>query len=70
MYNDSTICDKCGKEIVNPYGCYRRNYKIGNYSAKIHLWGVGIDRSQNPQRIDLCEECYQKFINWLEVETQ
>ena len=38
--------------------------------AKIDLWGVGQRRTDAPQRIDLCERCYQKFVNYLESEVE
>ena len=39
------ICDRCGKEIINPMECYCPTYALKNYSAKITLWGVGEPRS-------------------------
>ena len=59
-------CDKCGKTIVNPMKCYCPTYALKEYSAKITLWGVGEPRSSFGQRIDLCPECYEKFINFME----
>lgn len=53
------ICDRCGSEIS-------RYYDIKNISAKIQLWGVGEYRASGGQRIDLCEECYEKFVIFLE----
>ena len=52
------LCDRCGKEILS--------YDIKISSAKIHLWGVGEHRTSPGQRIDLCEECYEKFVAFLE----
>ena len=60
------VCDRCGKDIINPMECYRPTYALKNYSAKITLWGVGEPRSSFGQRIDLCPDCYEKFINFLE----
>ncbi len=60
------VCDKCGKEIVNPTGYYHPTYALKNYSAKITLWAVGEPRSSFGQRIDLCPKCYEKFVNFLE----
>lgn len=60
------VCDRCGKEIVNPYSCYLPTYAVKNYSAKITLWAVGETRSSGGQRIDLCPECYEKFVTFLE----
>ena len=60
------ICDRCGKEIVEPTGYYAPTYALKNYSAKITLWAVGEPRSSFGQRIDLCPDCYEKFVNFLE----
>ena len=62
----SVVCDKCGRDIVNPKGYYSPNYALYQYSAKITLWGIGVERYQNGQRIELCPECYEKFIDCLE----
>ncbi len=47
------LCDRCGKELVNPVGYYCPTYALKEYSAKITLWGVGEPRSGFGQRIDL-----------------
>lgn len=52
------LCDRCGKEI--PVFCAKDN------SAKIHLWGLGVNRYSHEQRIDFCAECYEQFVNFLE----
>ena len=52
------ICDRCGKEITS--------YDIKISSAKMHLWGVEENRTSPGQRIDLCEECYEDFLVFLE----
>ena len=52
------FCDRCGKEISA--------YDIKISSARIDLWGIGTPRSYPGQRIDLCQECFQQFINFLE----
>jgi hypothetical protein len=54
-------CDLCGAEIP----CYN-NFAITKNSAMINVFGVGVKRTFVPQRIDLCPECYQRFINWLD----
>lgn len=59
------VCDRCGKDIVNPKEYYCSTYALKDYSAKITLWGVGEPRSSFGQRIDLCPECYEKFISFL-----
>ena len=58
------ICDRCGvrKEMTT------KNDIIVSF-ARIDLYGVGQSRT-TPQRIDSCEKCYGKFINYLESEVQ
>ena len=62
----STKCDRCGKDIVNTSGCYNENYALRHYSAKLTVWGVGELRSSMGNRIDLCTDCYNDFIDFLE----
>lgn len=54
-------CDRCGKEfsVIN-------NAQLSEKSARIDLFAIGQRRTCPTQRIDLCEECYQDFINYLE----
>ena len=59
-------CNRCGKDIINPTGCYCPTYALKNFSAKITLWGVGEARSSFGQRIDLCEDCYTDFLKFIE----
>ena len=54
-------CDKCGKELTAI-----NNAQISQSSARIDLYGIGERRTCPSQRIDLCEDCYQQFINFLE----
>ena len=61
MISKSMNCDLCGAEIP----CYN-NFAITENSAMINVFGVGVKRTCVPQRIDLCSECYQRFINWLD----
>lgn len=49
------VCDKCGIAI-NPY-------HQKEMSAKIVLWGIGDYRYNEGQRIDFCDECFEKFID-------
>lgn len=55
------ICDKCGKELTAI-----NNAQISEVSARIDLYAIGQRRTCPSQRIDLCEDCYQEFINFLE----
>lgn len=61
-------CDKCGQ----PISCSGiRTNNIRDNSALIHIWGVGYYRGVGcEQRLDLCPECYEKFVNWLESESE
>ena len=54
-------CDRCGKELpaIN-------NAQVSQVSARVDLYPIGHNRTCPEQRIDLCEECYQEFINFLE----
>ena len=61
MISKSMSCDLCGADIP----CYN-NFAITENSAMINVFGVGVKRTCVPQRIDLCPECYQRFINWLD----
>lgn len=65
-----TTCDKCGREIKNETGCYNSGYALHRYSAKIMLWGVGAARYKGGQRIDLCNTCYEKFVDFLERDDE
>ncbi len=62
-------CNKCGRDIINPNDCYAPTYALKHYSAKILLWPVGEARSTFGQRIDLCPECYDKFVRFMESES-
>ena len=61
----SYICDICGTEIIG-----HSAQAISGESALIKLWIPGEYRAGPGQRIDLCEKCYEKFINYLESEVQ
>ena len=56
------FCDRCGKEIENIIN----NAQLSEKIARIDLYGIGQLRTSSPQHIDLCEDCYQEFINFLE----
>lgn len=51
-------CDKCGKKI--PEWCAKY------YSARMRLWSVNENRTTYGQRIDLCDSCFELFIEFLE----
>lgn len=54
-------CDKCGRELpaIN-------NAQISQMSARIDLYPIGQPRTYPSQRIDLCEECFNEFVNFME----
>lgn len=56
------FCDRCGKEIKGIIN----NTQLSEQTARIDLYGIGERRTCPTQRLDLCEECYQKFITFLE----
>lgn len=58
---ETIFCDRCGKEIdvIN-------NVQLSAQSARIDLYAIGQRRTCPSQRIDLCEDCYNEFINFLE----
>ena len=66
LQKSETFCDKCGKNIENPLECYNKNYALRHVSAKITFWPVGEPRSSFGQRIDLCEDCCNDFVKFLE----
>ena len=55
------VCDRCGREIVAI-----NNAQVSAASARIDLYPIGCNRTCPSQRIDLCEDCYQEFIGFLE----
>ena len=55
------VCDKCGKEII-----VINNSQISQTSARIDLYPIGTPRTYPSQRIDLCEDCFKNFIDYLE----
>lgn len=59
---ETIICDKCGKELTAI-----NNAQISEISARIDLYAIGQRRTCPSQRIDLCEECYEQFINFFEM---
>ena len=58
---ETLICDKCGKELA-----FINNVQLSKQSARIDLYAIGERRTCPSQRIDLCEDCYQEFVNFLE----
>ena len=63
MRKETVICDKCGKELA-----FINNAQLSHISARIDLYPIGDNRTFPRQRIDLCEECYEKFVSFLESE--
>lgn len=66
--NRELICDKCGKSIEGK-GVLLTNKDVKNLSSKIEFYDVGVYRApQLATRLDLCQECTAKFVNWLECD--
>lgn len=61
MTRNEVMCDRCGKTRD-----IRTKNDIIISFAKIELWRVGQHRTDAPQRIDFCEDCYEKFVTFLE----
>ena len=61
MTRTEVKCDRCGASQE----LHTKNDIIISF-AKIDLWGVGQHRTEAPQKMDLCESCFQKFVNFLE----
>ncbi len=58
MKINTRICDICGKSI---YQHARHTYVL-----RKRLWEIG----ELGNRIDLCEDCYEKMITWLRAEKE
>ena len=58
---EKILCDRCGKELS-----FVNNVQLSKQSARIDLYAIGERRTCPSQRIDLCEDCYQEFITFLE----
>lgn len=51
------VCDVCGKPMIDQHARH-------TYELRKKFWGSG----ELGNRLDLCEECYKKFIAWLKAE--
>ena len=65
MVKHHVCCNRCGKDIPSSAA-----YITRDFSARIQWYGVGATRSNPGERIDLCVECAESFIKWLESEVQ
>lgn len=61
MRKEILICDRCGKELTAI-----NNTQISEASARIDLYAIGQRRTCPSQRIDLCEDCFERFVTFLE----
>ena len=59
---ETVICDKCGRELTA-----FNNAQISQTSARIDLYPIGCRRTAPSQRIDLCAECFEQFVSFLET---
>ena len=66
------ICDRCGREVTETYhaqyynalrgGTWRTNIKW----AKLNIWDPEQQKGLQPSRVDLCCDCYDEFITFME----
>ena len=56
MKISTRVCDVCGKPI--------HQHARHTYELRKRFCGIG----ELANRVDLCEECYLKFIAWLKAE--
>lgn len=59
----SYICDICGAEIIG-----HSAQAAASESAVIKLWTPGEYRAGPGQRMDLCLDCYARFVRFVESE--
>ena len=59
------ICNKCGKEIA---------VENGRYSADVlqaeKRWNYPSDKDNEVHRFDLCEECYDAFVQTFSIPVE
>ena len=66
------LCDKCGKEFRTRYvGLDGKQYKneCGSVHATLHMesdYLITKDIWQTYRDMELCFDCYNKFMEWLE----
>ena len=58
-------CNRCGKVIERTEGYFDKN-NIKFISGRIQYWPIGEPRSYPGQRLELCEDCNNSFVNWLD----
>lgn len=69
---NTIICDRCGKEITETRTSNYFNCKYGNCFrtdlswAKLHIWPPDMQKGVQPQRTDLCGNCFEDFIKFME----
>ena len=67
------VCDRCGKEIIETYrseyfNCIRgQTWRTNIAFAKLGLWQPKQNKAEKPQVIALCSECYEEFVDFMEV---
>ena len=61
MRKTQTFCDRCGKELPAI-----SNAELSRISARIDLFPIMQNRN-NPQRIDLCKDCFEQFVSFMEM---
>lgn len=70
-FNDIT-CDRCGREITEKrlseyYNCaYGNSHRVNLKWGKLHLWNPDDQKGVQPSCIDLCCDCYNEFVEFLD----
>lgn len=58
-------CNICGEEIkLNDFGYFN------DYLSIEKRWGYGSKYDNEVHKIDICESCYDKFMNTLAIEAE
>lgn len=66
---DIKVCDRCGKQLPDitirfMFTCRHER------SISINGWMLNNDYDYDPDRYDLCEDCYRDFIKFLDERSK
>lgn len=61
-------CDRCRK-LFEPSVTYK-GVKECNYGVAVDLISINQRTMEREMRIDLCNSCYESYLNWLELKEQ
>lgn len=62
------VCDRCGKDTANIELVANKNDLLSKFTRALEsaiVW-----KPEPIERVDLCEECYKDFKNWLQEKKQ